>query len=231
MVEALAHVDPSDAAMDAADLFIASNSPIILAAPSLYKAASNLSLIKAEAVAIPLEANAKGVILMGLRSEGKKFKEIVSSHSKLLYAVGEVPVSKRPETEFLVVQASHMTGLAEKADILLPSTPALESEGTIIDYLGRLKEVKKAVEPTGESKSHADIFIAVSDAMGSSLKRVKDTEIKKALKGTVKVSFSPFKKDKDLDVDGEKFMDDVNTSTINGSRLLWLKETEKTVAA
>jgi NADH dehydrogenase/NADH:ubiquinone oxidoreductase subunit G len=231
MVEALAHIDPSDTAMNAADLFIGSKSAVILSAPSLYKAASNLSLIKAEAVSVPLEANAKGVVLMGLKTEGKKFKEMVSSPSKLLYAVGEVPVGKRPGTEFLVVQTSHMTGLAEEADLVLPSTPALESAGTIIDYLGRLKEVKKAVEPAGESKSHSDIFIAVSEAMGSSLKKVKDTEIKKALKTRVKVSFSPFQRDKDLEVDGEKFTEDINRSTINGSRLLWLTELEKTVAA
>jgi len=231
MVEALAHIDPSDAAMSAADLLIASNSAVILSSPSLYKAASNLSLIKAEAVSVPLEANAKGVVLMGLTTEGKKFKEMVSSRSKLLYAVGEVPVSKRPETEFLIVQASHMTSLAEQADVILPSTPALESDGTIIDYLGRLKEVRKAVEPAGESKSHSDIFIGVSEVMGSPLKKVKDTEIKKALKTKVKTSFSPFKRAKDLEVDGEQFTEEINRSTINGSRLLWLKEVEKTVAA
>jgi formate dehydrogenase (NADP+) alpha subunit len=231
MIEALASVDPSDEAMAAADLLIAAKSPVILAAPSLYKAAANLSLIKSEASSVPLEANAKGVVLMGLTTEGKKFREMVSSPSKALYVIGEVPVSTRPDTEFLVVQASHMTGLAKEADIVFPSASALESEGTIVDYVGRLKEVKKAVEPAGEALSHSEIFIGMAKAMGSALKMPRDTEIKKALKGTVKASFSPFKRDKDLDIDVEKFNEDINVSTVNGSRLRWLKELEKGVAA
>jgi NADH dehydrogenase/NADH:ubiquinone oxidoreductase subunit G len=231
MVEALASVNPSDEAMAAADVLAASKSAVIFAAPALYRAAANITLIRAEAVSVPLEANAKGVVLMGLTSEGKKFREISSSASKALYVVGEVAVSKRPDTDFLVVQASHMTDLASQADVVLPAAASLESTGTIVDYLGRLKEVRKAVEPAGEAKTNADIFIAVAGAMGAALKMPKDSEIKKALKGKVKASFSPFRKDKDLDVEAEKFMEDSNKSVVNGSRLIWLKETEKAVPA
>jgi NADH dehydrogenase/NADH:ubiquinone oxidoreductase subunit G len=231
MVEALAHIDPSDAAMSAADLFISAKSPVILSTPSLYKAAANLSLIKEDAVSVPFESNAKGVVLMGLTSEGKKFKDILASKTKVLYAIGEIPVSKRPDTDFLVVQNSHLTDLASQADMVLPSTSALESEGTIVDYLGRLKEVKRAVEPAGDSRPHADIFVALAEAMGASLKKAKDTDVKKAMKTKVKVTFSPFKRERDLDIDGEKFTEDINRSAINGSRLLWLKESEEGVTA
>ncbi len=230
MVDALAAVNPSDEAMTAADIFAAAKSPVILASPSLYRAAANLSLFKEDVVSTPLEANARGIVLMGLTTDGKKFREIVSSASKALYVVGEIPVSKRPDTEFLVVQSSHMTDLAAQADVVLPAAGLLESEGTIIDYIGRLKEVKKAVEPAGEAKSHADILIMVAGAMGVSLKKPKDTEVKKAMKAKAKVSFSPFKKAKDMELDAEQFIGDINKSTINGSRLLWLKEIEKTVA-
>ena len=230
MIEALAHVNPSDAAMNAADIFKAAKAPVILAAPSLYKAAANLSLIKGDAVAVPLEANAKGVVMMGMTTEGKKFSEIVSSTTKVLYAVGEMPVKTRPDTGFLIVQTSYMTDLATQADLILPSAAALESDGTIIDYLGRLKQVKKTCEPAGQSRQNSDIFMAVAAAMGTPLKMVKDTDIKKAAKTKVKVAFSPFKKDKGLDIDVEQFIDDMRISTVNGSRLLWLKELEKAVA-
>jgi NADH dehydrogenase/NADH:ubiquinone oxidoreductase subunit G len=230
MIEALAHVNPSDNAMAAADIFIAANAPVILAAPSLYKAAADLSLIKGDAVAVPLEANAKGVVMMGLTSEGKTFGEIVSSQTKLVYAVGEMPVKNRPDTKFLLVQTSYMTDLATLADLILPSAAALESEGTIIDYLGRIKQVNKVCEPAGDSKQNAEIFMAVADAMGTSLKKVKDTDIKKAAKAKFKASFAPFKRDKGLDIDVEQFIDDMRISTINGSRLLWLRELEKAVA-
>lgn len=230
MIEALAHVNPSDDAMNAADIFIASKAPVILAAPSLYKAAADLSLIKGDAVAIPLEANAKGVVMMGVTSEGKKFSEIVSSATKLVYAVGEMPVKNRPDTGFLLVQTSHMTDLATQADLILPSAPALESDGTIIDYLGRVKQVNKACWPSVEAKQNTEIFLAVAAAMGTSLKMVKDTDIKKAAKAKVKVAFSPFKRDKGLDIDVEQFIDDMRKSTVIGSRLLWLQEVEKAVA-
>jgi NADH dehydrogenase/NADH:ubiquinone oxidoreductase subunit G len=231
MIEALASVNPSDDAMKAADVFMASKAAVILAAPALYKAAANLSLIKGEAVSVPLEANAKGVVLMGLTSEGKKFKEIASSFSKVLYVVGEVPIVRRPDTGFLVAQVSHMTDLASHADVVLPSAAALESSGTMIDYLGRLKEVQKTIDSSGEVKTNSDIFIAVAEAMGAALKMPKETEIKKAMKGKMKVTLSPFRKDKDMDVEAEAFMQDANKSVISGSRLLWLMETEKAVTA
>ena len=66
--------------------------------------------------------------------------------------------------------------------------------------------------------------------MGATLKMPKDTEVRRALKAKVKASFSAFRKDRGLDMDVERFNEDVNMSTINGSRLLWLKELEKGVA-
>jgi hypothetical protein len=59
---------------------------------------------------------------------------------------------------------------------------------------------------------------------------VKDTDVKKAAKAKVKVALSPFKRDKGLDIDVERFIDDMRISTVNGSRLLWLKEVETAVA-
>jgi NADH dehydrogenase/NADH:ubiquinone oxidoreductase subunit G len=226
MVETLAPVNPSDNAMIAADMFMAAKMPVILASPSLYTAAANLSLIKGDAVAIPLEANAKGVIAMGLTSGGKKFSEIISSATKVLYAVGDIPVSTRPDTKFLVAQTSHMTELATQADVILPSTPALESEGSMIDWLGRVKQVSMACVPSGDAKQHGAVFMAIAEAMGTPLKPVKDADVRKAAKTKAKVVFSPFKKDAGHDVDAEKFMNDTNKMTVNGSRLLWLKELE-----
>ncbi|NJD55224.1 MAG: 4Fe-4S dicluster domain-containing protein [Nitrospirae bacterium] len=226
MVEALAPVNPSDEAVNAAELFMAATSPVILAAPSLYKAAANLSLIKGDAVAVPLEANAKGVVAMGLTSSGKKFSEILSTPTKVLYAIGDVPVSKRPGTDFLVVQTSHLTDLATQADVVLPATPALESEGSMIDWLGRVKPVGMACATSGDAKQHGSVFMAVAEAMGTPLKPVKDADVKKAAKTKAKAAFSPFKKDAGHDVDAQVLMDEVNKMTVNGSRLLWLKELE-----
>jgi len=57
-----------------------------------------------------------------------------------------------------------------------------------------------------------------------------DTDIKKALKTKAKVTLKPFKKKEGLDVNPQEMIESINASVINGSRLLWLKESEKAMA-
>ncbi|MBI4690708.1 MAG: molybdopterin-dependent oxidoreductase [Nitrospirae bacterium] len=230
LVHALVSVEPSDEAMKAAEIFTASKNPLIFSAPSLYDASANLSLIKGTAIAVPIESNAKGVVMMGLVTEGKSYKDMVGDGMKALYAIGELPLSKRPDTDFLIVQNSHMTELAKQADVVLPSAAFLEVSGTMIDYLGRVKCLCKAVEPAGSAISHREIFMEIAKALGKAIKEPKDTEIKKALKTKAKVTLKPFKKKEGLDVNPEEMTESINASVINGSRLLWIKETEKAMA-
>lgn len=230
MVQALVNIDPSDEAVKASEIFIGANNPLIFSSPPLYEASANMAMIKGKAVSVPLESNAKGVVLMGIATEGKSYKEMVNDGMKVLYAIGELPLNKRPQTDFLIVQNSHLTELARQADILLPSTAFLESEGTIVDYLGRLKYLCKAVEPAGEAKPCREIFMEISKVMGKAIKEPKDTDIKKALKHKAKIAFKPFKKKEGLDINPEEIIESLNASVINGSRLLWLKEAEKAMA-
>jgi len=223
----------------AADLFAKAKNIVILTAPSLYGASSNIALTTRksslpipQAVTVPLEANAKGVTLMGLVTEGSSYKEMMRGDAvKVLYAVGEIP-GKKPNVDFLIVQNSHLTPLARQADVVLPSAAILESDGTIVDYLGRLKKVQKAVEPPGETKTHREIFIKLAKALGSTIKAPTETEIKKAMKlKKVEPSIVPFKKQEGFDVDPSEMIEILNFSIMNGSRLLWLKETERAIPA
>ncbi len=228
--------------IEKAATFIAeAKKPLILSSPALFDASANIALIKGKVISVGLESNARGVALMGLTTEGKTYKEMTGtaeskkqsakSAVKVLYTVGEVPLQKRPEgVEFLIVQNSHLTGIAKQADVVLPSSTFLESAGTIIDYLGRLKYLPKVIEPQGQSKSHRDIFISLAKVMGATIKRPTEVEVNKAAKVKTKLSFNPFAKKEDLDVSPNEFIESVNASVINGSRILWLKETEKGVA-
>ncbi|MFZ6017759.1 MAG: molybdopterin-dependent oxidoreductase [Nitrospirota bacterium] len=236
MVQALVNIDPSDEAVKASEIFIEAKNPLIFSAPSLYEVSANIAMIKGKAISVPFESNAKGVVLMGLVGGGKSYKEMVDiakskeqrakSDVKVLYAIGELPLNERPDVDFLIVQNSHMTELARQADIVLPSVVALESEGTIVDYLGRLKYLCKAVEPAGDAKSHREIFIEISKIIGKSLIKsgAKDTDVKKLLKVKTKIAFKPFKKKEGLDVNPEEMIESLNASVINGSRLLWLNK-------
>ncbi|MEW6213773.1 MAG: molybdopterin-dependent oxidoreductase [Nitrospirota bacterium] len=233
----------------AIELFTKAQNPLILTTPSFYNASVNIALVTRNlsfvtpgVVTVPIESNAKGVILMGLVTAGKSYGEMIGrAHStehiaqsdvKVLYVIGEIPSNKRPDVDFLIVQNSHLTGLAEQADIMLPSATSLESEGTIVDYLGRLKHVHRAVEPAGDSKMHKEIFIELAKILGSPIKEPGKAEIKKSLKvKKLKPSFSPFKKQEGFDINIEEMVESLNLSVINGSRLLWLKEAERIMAA
>lgn len=214
----------------AADLISGARSPLIFSSPALFNASANIALLKGKVISVGLESNARGIALMGLTTEGKTYREMINSRMKVLYAVGEVPMVKRPDADFLIVQNSHMTELAKQADVVLPSATFLESAGTMVDYMGRMKYLPKVIEPQGESRSHREIFTGISKLMGTPLKKVTEAEVGKAAKVKTKPAFSSFVKQEGLDVSPQELIESVNASVINGSRLLWLKETEKAIA-
>lgn len=227
MEDAVKGSEISEEIESASAMFAEAKNPIILSSPSLYSASANIAMLKGVAVSVPVESNAKGVILMGLASQGKTYREMARGGIKLLYAIGEVPLTDRPQVDFLVVQNSHLTGLARQADLVLPSAAYLEVDGTIVDYLGRLRHVCKAIEPAGEAMSHREIFAAAAKAMGTEIKVAKLADVKRNTKIKVKPEFRPFEKRQDLDVLPEDMIRSINASVINGSRLLWLMEIEK----
>ncbi|MBI5665194.1 MAG: molybdopterin-dependent oxidoreductase, partial [Nitrospirae bacterium] len=191
----------------------------------LFSASRNLSLLlDIKVVAVPAEANARGVIAMGLTTDGKTYSDMTSGEVDVLYAIGELPLTERPDTGFLVVQTSYMTELAKQADVILPASTYLESEGTITNYLGKDKEVKKIIGPAGDSKQHKDIFIELSKVLGSAIKQT--AKIKSAHEVS-KPAFVPFEKKKGLDANPADIKEAVNASVINHSKLLWLREAQK----
>jgi NADH dehydrogenase/NADH:ubiquinone oxidoreductase subunit G len=210
----------------AAELISQASELLIISSPGLFDAAANITLFKGKVVTAGLESNARGVALMGLITKGKTYSEMAGDGMKVLYAVGEVPLQQRPKADFLVVQHSHLTGLARQADVVLPSATFLESAGTMVDYLGRLKYLPKVIEPQGQSKSHRDILITLAKKMGATLKRPTEAEVKKAVKVKASQPLRPFVKKEGLEISPDEFIESVNASVINGSRLLWLKETE-----
>jgi NADH dehydrogenase/NADH:ubiquinone oxidoreductase subunit G len=229
---AVSDVNPTEDTNKVADLLTEGKESVIFTAPSLFRASKNISLLtEVKVVAVPFEANARGVVTMGLTTEGKTYQEIIDrpqSDIRVLYVVGEMPLDNRPEgVEFLIVQSSYLTELAKQADIVLPSATFLESKGTIINYLGKVKDLTKATESADIAKQHKDILIELSKVMGSPLKD-STADIKSAFEVGAKPKFSPFEKKQGFDVNPSEFIEAINQPVINSSRLLWLKETEKT---
>jgi len=215
----------------AVELIFKASEPLILTAPRFFDASANITLFKGKVITVGLESNARGTVLMGLSTKGKTYKQMISEGMKVLYAVGEVPLTTKPQTDFLIVQHSHMTGLARQADIVLPSVTFLESAGTMVDYMGRLKYLPKVIEAQGQAKSHRDIFIQIAKKLGVSIKRPTDTEVKKAVKVKVKQPLRAFKEKEGLEISPDELIESINASVINGSRLLWLKEAKQAITA
>ena len=216
---------PGPDAGKAAGLLAGAKNPLLLTSPAMCLAAQNIGLLKGKVISVPLESNAKGVFAMGLGSSGKKYKEMAEGGMKVLYAVGSVPLSERPRTEFLVVQDSYMTELAQKADVVLPAAAYLEAGGSIIDYLGRTRRITAVVPPPGEAKPHREIFAEVARAMGASLSEATEEETANLAASARRAGkVNPFERAVGLDADPAELMESLNAPVINGSRLLWLKK-------
>lgn len=215
----------------AAVMYTEAQNPVIVSSPALFEAAQNVAAMKGAALSIPIEANAKGVTALGIKGKGKGYKEMASGGVKTLYAAGDVPIDKRPKVDFLIVSNSHLTELAKEADIVFPAAAFLEQGGTIVDYMGRLRHLAKTVEPQGQAKTQCEIAMSLAKAAGAVIAEPSQKEIEEATKPKAATSIKPFAETAGLDVNAAEFIEKANLPVVNGSRLLWLRETEKAMAA
>jgi len=224
LINAVSDVSLNEESQKAEEMISGATYPVLFCHPALFDAARNLKLITdIKIVAVPYEANARGVIAMGLVPTGKSIKDMLSGSVDVLYAIGQIPSETRPDADFIIAQTPYLTGIAEKADIVLPATTYLESDGTIIDYTGQVKELNRAINPIGNAKQHRDIFIELSKAMNSPIKEsFKDI---RSAHEVGKLEFKSFERIEGLDTNPQVFIESLNEGILRHSRLLWLSET------
>ena len=140
--------------------------------------ALNLALLKsAGVVPLMLEANSLGVMQMGCmpdRGQGaatgskadRGYSEMKSG-MKALYLAGNM-MEPDFKSDFVIVQASHFTPFAEKADLVLPMAALYEKRGTIVNTYGMLKNINQAQQPAGEAKDGAEIASEIAAAVSKS---------------------------------------------------------------
>ena len=88
--------------------------------------------------------------------------------SALLIA-GDIPLHPRlSRLKFLVQLNMFKTGLSERADVFLPLTDFLESEGHIMTLEGKIKRTKKIVPGQGKSKTLPAIISLLAREMDAS---------------------------------------------------------------
>jgi formate dehydrogenase alpha subunit len=103
-------------------------------------------------------------------------KEIHEDKIKTLYIMGEDPLAKYPDKDyvesvlkkidFLVVQDISMTETARLADVVLPGASFAEKNGTFTNVERRVQRLNRAFNPMGSSKTDWEIVCLLAQAMG-----------------------------------------------------------------
>jgi predicted molibdopterin-dependent oxidoreductase YjgC len=182
---------------NAAKAYAAAKQPVVVIGTGIaaHEDASlqalNLALLKSAGVLpLMLEANSLGVLQMGcvpdmgpgaakVKNAGKGYSGMKSG-MKALYLAGNM-LDADFKSDFIIVQASHITPLAEKADVVLPMAALYEKQGTIVNTYGRAKIVAQAQQAAGEAKDGAEIAAEISAAV-SKTKALKVKDIISAAK-------------------------------------------------
>ncbi len=151
-----------EAEQAAAALYAQANRPVIVTIPAFFQASRNLALKKGQVLSVPFEANGKGTLLMGITGK----PTIDTDSPDVLYALGDVAVSRPENTGFVIAQCSHLSGLACEADLVLPAATVYESHGTIVDYAENLRTLSPVISPLAASRLHREILQEIAQRLG-----------------------------------------------------------------
>jgi predicted molibdopterin-dependent oxidoreductase YjgC len=136
------------------------------------KAATALKKLqgKASFVAIENGVNTRAAAALGLNNGFKP------SGVKVLFTLvgeqkmGEEDVSKNVDKKaFVIAQASFVSPLTERADVVLPMAVWSERSGSLTNTEGRVLKVNKATEPKGEAKPDWEVLSLLANKLGKKL--------------------------------------------------------------
>ena len=117
---------------------------------------------------------------IGLGALGVTNTPEVLNDAKALLLFGEDPNAELTGYDFLMVQDTHLTTAAEKADVVLPALAFPEVNGTFVNTEGRLLKVKKAVDNPLEL-NNLKMAQAIADILSTNLGSACPGKILKAI--------------------------------------------------
>ena len=150
----------------------AGNPVVVYGAGVTDKATTALKKFKGKASFVTIEpgVNTHAASALGLNNGFKP------SAVKVLYALqgeqrlDDQDVSKNVDKKaFVVAQASFVSPLTERADVVLPMAIWSERAGSLTNTEGSVQKVNKAVEPAGEAKPDWEVISLLADKMGKKL--------------------------------------------------------------
>ena len=147
--------------------------PVVIYGPRITeKAIEELKLLNHRATYIALEpgANTRGAEVLGFRNGFNP------SGVKFLYAaLGEQKwtdqdlLGQLDRKTFVAVQASFVSSLTERADLVLPVAIWSERSGSLTNSEGRILQLSRAVDPSGDAKPDWEIISLLADRLGKKL--------------------------------------------------------------
>ncbi len=114
---------------------------------------------------------------------------------KGMFIMGENPVESLPTSagvkealthlDLLVCQELFLTETAKLAHVVLPASSYAEKDGTFTNSEGHVQQVRRAMDPVGDSRPDWEILSALSSLMGYPLEYGDAREIFKEIRGTI----------------------------------------------
>jgi formate dehydrogenase alpha subunit len=111
----------------------------------------------------------------------------VTGEVRAMFILGENPMVSDPDIQhvkealksldFLAVQDIFMTETSQLADVVLPGVSFAEKDGTFTNTERKVKRVRKAIEPIGDSRQDWDIICDLSTRMGYEMSYADPSQI------------------------------------------------------
>jgi predicted molibdopterin-dependent oxidoreductase YjgC len=117
----------------------------------------------ADLVVLPEQGDLVGAALLGIEAGSSRVRRAPDA----LYLVGEDVPSGLPEGTFVLYQNMAQPSEGRKADLALPQAAFSEVEGSLVDGAGRVREMRAAVAPPGETLAGWEILARIARAMGA----------------------------------------------------------------
>jgi formate dehydrogenase major subunit len=116
-------------------------------------------------IALEPGVNTRAAVAFGLNSEYNP------SVAEVTYVLAGEEAWDGQETGqgFVAVQASYVSPLTERADVVLPMAIWSERSGSLTNLEGRVQKASQAVKPEGEAKPDWEILSLLASAMGKKL--------------------------------------------------------------
>ncbi len=161
--------------------------------PETIKAIENIQFLKGK----KCKCNALLLRNEGMPGGNRLLPSIGRDGIRAMMIAGDVPASgKLKKLKFLVQLNMFRTGLSEYADAILPVTGFLENEGHFLTADRKVKRLRRALKPAGDSRPIPVVISSLATAMGVdgfTVKRASD--VWKEMEAGIKLPGQPGRPD------------------------------------